>query len=500
MTFKLTINQVNQKANTALQEGKYEEAERLYRSILLTQPKNLNANTNLGVLLFSVGKLEEAEIIFKKAIKLKPDYAEVHNNLALTLQKLDRLDKAEISHRKAIEFDRNNPLYYFRLGTTLERLCNFNEAEMNYRKVLEIEPKYTYAHLGLANTLMELKKFTESEENYRKFLEVEPNHIGAYNNLASLLKQLGKYSEAEIIYNKVLSINPKYEPSLINRGQILFDKGQFELALKDFDTGSDSASRTCALSALYALGRIREIYERIEKNSKLDDVNLSIAAFSAFISTKEGKKTANNFCRNPIDFIYFSNLKLHLKNSNLFINEIINELDTVDTVWEPAGKSTYKGFQSNNLFRNSLEKINDLKSIIIKELDLYFLKFKDKSCTYIKKWPSEKNLASWHVVQKKQGYQKAHIHPAGWLSGVIYLKVVPSLGKNEGAIEFSLNGEKYNDINSPKKIYEPEVGDIVFFPSTLHHRTIPFTTNTDRIIISFDLKPNIIKKNEIISK
>ncbi len=500
MTSKLTIGQKNQKANNAQQEGKYNEAERLYRSILETEPTNLNVNTNLGVLLFSVGRFADAEISFKKAIKLKSDYAEAHNNLALTLQKLGRLKEAELSYRKAIKFDQNNLLYYYRLGTTLETLSNFKEAEISYRKVLEIKPNYTNVYLRLANTLLKLKKFTESEKSYRKVLELEPNHIGAYNNLASLLKQLGRYHEAEIIYNKVLSINPKYGPSLINRGQILFEKGQFELALKDFDAGSDSASRIRSLQTLYALGRIREIYERIEKNSKLDDVNLSIAAFSAFISTKEGKKTANNFCKNPIDFIYFSNLKLHLKNSNLFINEIINELDTVDTVWEPAGKSTYKGFQSNNLFRNSLEKINDLKSIIIKELDLYFLKFKDKSCTYIKKWPSEKNLASWHVVQKKQGYQKAHIHPSGWLSGVIYLKVVPSLGKNEGAIEFSLNGENYNDINSPKKIYEPEVGGIVFFPSSLHHRTIPFTTNTDRIIISFDLKPNIIKKNEIILK
>ena len=33
------------------------------------------------------------------------------------------------------------------------------------------------------------------------------------------------------------------------------------------------------------------------------------------------------------------------------------------------------------------------------------------------------------------------------------------------------------------------LGDIVFFPSSLHHRTIPFSTDTDRIIVSFDLKP-----------
>lgn len=82
-----------------------------------------------------------------------------------------------------------------------------------------------------------------------------------------------------------------------------------------------------------------------------------------------------------------------------------------------------------------------------------------------------------------------HIHPTGWLSGVIYLKVVPSLGKNEGAIEFSLNGKRYHDVNSHSLTFQPGVGDIVFFPSSLHHRTIPFTTDTDRIIVSFDLIP-----------
>ena len=75
------------------------------------------------------------------------------------------------------------------------------------------------------------------------------------------------------------------------------------------------------------------------------------------------------------------------------------------------------------------------------------------------------------------------------MSGVIYLKVVPPLDKSEGAIEFSLNGKNYSNPNSPKLTYQPKVGDIVFFPSSLHHRTIPFTTNEDRIIVSFDLGP-----------
>ena len=138
-------------------------------------------------------------------------------------------------------------------------------------------------------------------------------------------------------------------------------------------------------------------------------------------------------------------------------------------------------------------KMTRLRSIIIDELDAYYLEFKNESCSYIKKWPSKKNLFAWHVILKRQGHQTAHIHPSGWLSGVIYLKVVPSLKKDEGAIEFSLNGEYYSNTNIPKLTYQPELGDIVFFPSSLHHRTIPFTTDMDRIVVSFDLFPDAAK-------
>ena len=47
-----------------------------------------------------------------------------------------------------------------------------------------------------------------------------------------------------------------------------------------------------------------------------------------------------------------------------------------------------------------------------------------------------------------------------------------------------------SDSTSPKFTYQPKLGDILLFPSSLHHRTIPFTTQSDRIIISFDLLPD----------
>ena len=385
---EMELNKTLQQGITALKEGKFQEAERLYQKILQTQPTHPYANHNLGITLYTLGRLKEAEASYKEAIKFKPDYAEAYYNLGITLGKLHKLEEAEASYKKAI------------------------------------------------------------------------------------------------------ALKPDYRIALLNRGQILFEKGEFELSLKDFDTCNNADSRSRALTSLYALGRVEEIYQRIETHSELDDENISVAAFSSFIADKEKKDTAHNFCRNPMDFINFSNLSSHLENPNSFITEVIEELHNVKTIWEPLSKTTYKGFQSmSNLFENPLGKLSNLKSIITDELDLYYLKFKNESCSYIKKWPSKNILFAWHVILKNQGYQDAHIHSGGWLSGVIYLKLVPALEKNEGAIEFGLNGEFYSDVNSPKVIYQPKLGDIILFPSSLHHKTIPFSTDTDRISIAFDLMP-----------
>ena len=81
------------------------------------------------------------------------------------------------------------------------------------------------------------------------------------------------------------------------------------------------------------------------------------------------------------------------------------------------------------------------------------------------------------------------MHPSGCLSGVLYLKTVDPLDGDEGSIELSLHGEDLPILNEnyPKKIHQPKKGDIILFPSSLFHRTIPFNTDTERCVIAFDL-------------
>jgi uncharacterized protein (TIGR02466 family) len=477
------------------QNGKFDISLNLALSILKKNPKHNLTIKILGSIYEQQGKLDDSLKMHQKSLALDNNDPEAHNNIGLVLQKLGKYKEAIFSLKKAITLKPSFIIAIYNLGNTLKEMGNLEEAEINLKKCLELKPNFMEAYINLANIQSENNNFQDAEKNLKKCIELKSNFVPAHYNLGNLLKYLGRLDEALTSYDYTLKLKPNYIPALLGRGQIFFFKEKFDQALNDFDNCNTSESRARALITLYNLGNIDEIYQRIEMNAKLDEKNLRVAAFSSFIAHKEKRETKNNFCKKPLEFLYFSNLSSHLKNQNKFIDNLIDELKHINASWEPSNKTTIKGFQSTkNLFVDPKGKIKDLQKIIINELQKYNLKFKDKSCLFIKKWPLKKDLFGWHVILKQQGYQDPHIHPSGWLSGVIYLKTVPSLEKNEGAIEFSLNAQNYSDSKSPKIIHQPKEGDIVFFPSTLHHRTIPFTTDTDRIIVSFDLLPMIDKK------
>lgn len=483
-------NEINQMLEN-YQKGKFDISLNLALSILKKDPKHNLTIKILGSIYEQQDKLDESLKMYQKSLALDNNDPEAHNNLGLVLQKLGRLQEAMLSLKKAIALKPDFIIAIYNLGNTLKEIGNLEEAEINLKRCIELKPNFIEAYINLANTQSENNNFKDAERSLKKCIELKQNFIPAHYNLGNLLKKLGRLDEAMTSYNYLLKLKPSYKPALLGRGQIFFIKKKFDQALNDFDNCNTSESRARALITLYNSGNIDEIYQRINNNAKLDEKNLRVAAFSSFISHKENKETKNNFCKNPLEFLYFSNLSSHLKNSDKFIDDLIDQIKHINASWEPSNKTTIKGFQSTkNLFVDPKGKIKDLQKIIIDELQKYNLKFKDKSCLFINEWPLKKNLFGWHVILQQQGYQDPHIHPAGWLSGVIYLKVVPSLEKNEGAIEFSLNAQNYSDVKSPKFIHQPKKGDIVFFPSSLHHRTIPFTTNTDRIIISFDLLPD----------
>ncbi len=69
---ELTIEQALQQGVAHIKEGKLQEAERLYRAILQSQPAHPTLTITLGVLAVSVNKADAALPLFKTALEANP--------------------------------------------------------------------------------------------------------------------------------------------------------------------------------------------------------------------------------------------------------------------------------------------------------------------------------------------------------------------------------------------------------------------------------------------
>ena len=92
---ELTIEQALQQGVTAHREGKLQEAERLYRAILQSQPTHPDANHNLGVLAVSVDKADAALPLFKTALEANPKIEKFWLSYIDALIKTEKFENAK---------------------------------------------------------------------------------------------------------------------------------------------------------------------------------------------------------------------------------------------------------------------------------------------------------------------------------------------------------------------------------------------------------------------
>lgn len=99
----------------------------------------------------------------------------------------------------------------------------------------------------------------------------------------------------------------------------------------------------------------------------------------------------------------------------------------------------------------------------------------------------------WTIRQHEGDYQEMHTHPAGNLSGNIYISA-PELHDNsnpsDGQVAFRLPQTKdiSKFIMNDMWKYNPTPGTVIIFPSQLPHTVYPWKGNGNRTVMAFDAK------------
>lgn len=477
-----------------LNTGKLAEAEAAAKQLAENYPNAFILHHILGIAQDGLSKFADAVESYSKALALQPNTPDLQFNLGIALTNLGRLEEAATSYRKAIALQPKFFEAYSNLGTVLQKQGQLEEAIKHYRTALSIHDD-ARGHFNLGTALRDEGKLDEAISHFRKAISQFPNYADAHNYLGECLRDQGNMEDAIKSYLDALAINPEHPGANYNMAEFLYLAKRFDEAVDYFERAQLDDWQARSLYCLYKAERFDDFKAKLDTITRTHKKHNApfLATLSTHYATNFGTEDTYNFCKNGFDYVYQNSIKELAEPNSQFLKDLLNDINNTAIEVRAQGMIINGKQSAGNLFKRPEASFRKLGEIVKQEFINYKNRFAGADCELIKSFPNELEFtSSWYVRLRRAGYVDRHIHEVGWISGAVYL-VLPIDKKDptEGCFEYGLHGDNYpqKHDNFPVGIATPSVGDIVLFPSSLFHRTIPFHSNEERICIAFDLKP-----------
>lgn len=121
--------------------GKTDEATKNYFEVLVNDPKNKIAFTNLGQIARIGNRPAIAEGYYRSALEIDPNYGPALFGLGAVRQTLNAIDEAVTIYRKAIAVEPNNAAAHYNLGILLRIQGKTAEGDAEVAKGMQLDPK-----------------------------------------------------------------------------------------------------------------------------------------------------------------------------------------------------------------------------------------------------------------------------------------------------------------------------------------------------------------------
>jgi predicted O-linked N-acetylglucosamine transferase (SPINDLY family) len=177
------IKKLVEQANSALQQGRYEQALQQYRRALALMPNHPGILNNCAAVLEKLNRLDEALATYEQAQAQMLPHAGIMNNCGVVLMKLHRLDEALARFDRAVALSPQYAEAFNNRGTVLFRLRRLGEALNSYDHANAMRPGHVTTLYNRALVLQELKRYGEAGAAFVEVLQRDPAFPGARQHL-----------------------------------------------------------------------------------------------------------------------------------------------------------------------------------------------------------------------------------------------------------------------------------------------------------------------------
>lgn len=200
------VRQAYEAGEKALEAGDWAAAARHFRTVVLADPYNAPARTNLGFAYARRGELMAALSEFEQVVSLSPEDPLSYNNLAyLYIDSEIDLDRGLAMSQHAVKLAPGNPAFrdtlgwgYFRQGKLEEARDELEEALRQLEAGARVPPReQALFHYHLGEVYASLGRAEAAREQYRRALELDPELAEAREGLKRLEGQARQEPVAE---------------------------------------------------------------------------------------------------------------------------------------------------------------------------------------------------------------------------------------------------------------------------------------------------------------
>lgn len=424
---------------------------------------------NAAVMLKNDGDQISAVDWFGRALERNPEHIQAAIGKADALKQLGDFDEATATLAILLAHDPENAAAYTNLSAVAMETGDIAAAYKHAAKAIECDPGLAAAHYNLGVAAQAKAEHTDAIGHYRKSLALDASNAAAALNQGEACLELDDEAGALAAFERALTIDPKFAKAMIN--------------LADLDLSAKNPS--AALN-------------KVDRFLTLVPGHPSALAFKAIVLRDIGDEAAARELDDSDRFtlphmIEVPNGFADIAAYNCALSAHLMGHPTLTSA--PTSHATRNGFHSGELLSEPRGPFEAFHEIIVDAFHRYRRQFAgEASHPFLDRCPDAFEISVWGVVMQETGHQVPHIHPAAWLSGVYYVEVPPTVSDantdHAGWIEFGRPPDDIHAQHTPEtKLFQPEEGKMLLFPSHFYHRTLPLSVDRRRISVAFDVMP-----------
>ncbi len=241
-------------------QEKFEEAEDIYRNILLKYPDNVTAMRLWAALGTKRKFYKEAEILLGRAVKVAPDYTHAWQDLFQVYQEQDKYEESMEVAVTLRKLEPASPRPIILHAAAYASSGDHGRAIEVYDEALEIAPDNVGAMCGKGNSCRTYGLYDEAVATFRRSIETNPYHAEPYWSLANL--KTFKFEEQEV--EKMIELVD--DERVTEEGKI-----QLNNALgHEFHNRKEYAKAFSYLEQCNNLRRAQEYYDPVDNEEVVD--------------------------------------------------------------------------------------------------------------------------------------------------------------------------------------------------------------------------------------